>query len=337
MMLKILLFLKKRLGYSLYKKKYHQIYLEKIEKDLTNARMMLNYAIIRQRYELLAMYSNDKGTTTENRCNEEIIISLTTHGKRLQSVFLTIESLFQQTVKANKIVLYLSDKCSQNTIPNILKKQIERGLEIKFVPDIRSYTKLIYALKDFPNATIINVDDDFLYPIDHIEKLIKAHQEAPSKIICHQAKKMAFCKSENRFTEYDKWEVPRSESKLESPLLLQYGAFGCLYPPHSLHPNVFDKSTFLSLAPSADDIWFWSMALLQHTPIQLLERSFSECGTTGQPVNYDSALWRIEYGQDIALGNINVYGKQNDVQLDAICKHFNLYDFFQKYEDSGNV
>ena len=88
----------------------------------------------------------------------------------------SIESIFNQTYKANKIVLYISkDHFTTSTLPHSLLKQQKRGLEIRFVKDIGPYTKLIPALKEFPNANIITIDDDYMYPFDMIEKLVKAH------------------------------------------------------------------------------------------------------------------------------------------------------------------
>ena len=45
------------------------------------------------------------------------------------------------------------------------------------------------------------------------------------------------------------------------------GGAGCLYPPNSLHEDVFKEKLFMSLCPSSDDVWFWAMALLKGTKI----------------------------------------------------------------------
>lgn len=113
----------------------------------------------------LALNSNSKGVTNDKYGNTEIIVSLTTYGRRLYRVHLTIESLMQQSMKANRIVLWLSDEF-KDTLPQTLLKQTKRGLDIRYCKDIRSYTKLVPSLREFPEATIITVDDDIIYEYD---------------------------------------------------------------------------------------------------------------------------------------------------------------------------
>ncbi|MDR0763178.1 MAG: hypothetical protein LBF01_01600, partial [Bacteroidales bacterium] len=118
-----------------------------------------------------ALYSTESGITPSTT-DETLIVSLTTHGKRIYEVYLAIESILRQTLKPNKIILWLSkNKFNENNIPLILKKQQQRGLEIAFCEDVKSYTKLIPTLQMYPQAVIITVDDDILYPFDLIENL----------------------------------------------------------------------------------------------------------------------------------------------------------------------
>ena len=68
-----------------------------------------------------------------NNVSESITISLTTFGPRIETVYLTIESLMQQSLKADRIVLCLAkSEFSEAGLPTALKKQRERGLEILF-------------------------------------------------------------------------------------------------------------------------------------------------------------------------------------------------------------
>ncbi len=47
-----------------------------------------------------------------------------------------------------------------------------------------------------------------------------------------------------------------------------------LYPPHSLDKIVTNKDLFIKLAPSADDVWFWAMALLQGTKYSVIDDGY---------------------------------------------------------------
>ena len=58
-----------------------------------------------------------------------------------------------------------------------------------------------------------------------------------------------------------------------SALNLPTGCGGVLYPPGSLHPDATDALAFLRLAPTADDLWFWAMAVRQGTPVRFVAAS----------------------------------------------------------------
>lgn len=40
---------------------------------------------------------------------------------------------------------------------------------------------------------------------------------------------------------------------------------GTLFPPHSLHPDVFRDDIFMNLCPTTDDLCFFAMAILKGT------------------------------------------------------------------------
>ena len=298
---------------------YNVVYADDKAKDLKgkikHIEKIVKYEIAQNKYESLALTSTVFGTNPNNT-NKEIIVSLSTHGKRIYTVFRTIECIFQQTYKANKIILWLGNEEFQNIeeLPIILKKQIERGLEIKFVKDVRSYTKLIPALKAFPKATIITVDDDILYRIDFIERLNYKHQKNPTAICCNAARRLAL-KTPKEFYPYRTNEL---ETKIPKDYVnyIAEGFAGILYPPNSLNNEVFNEKVYLSLAPNADDIWFKAMALLNDTPI-ISARD-------------ENDVWEFilvdEDVQDIGLINENIYEDKNDKQLNAIFNYYKLYD-----------
>lgn len=51
----------------------------------------------------------ESGVTNERNADKEVVVSLTTYGKRLYSVSLTIESIMQGTMKPNRLILWLQD------------------------------------------------------------------------------------------------------------------------------------------------------------------------------------------------------------------------------------
>jgi len=271
-----------------------------------------NQAAIRK--EILNCYalnSHEQGVTDRKYGNQEIIISLTTHGKRLSQVYLAIESLMQQTTKANKIVLWLSDQYSPQTIPPVLQQQQQRGLEINFCKDIRSYTKLIPSLKKYPDATIITADDDVYYHPNMIENLVFAYLNEPQFI--HFNRGFTIRSNNHSLGPYLKWTSITHQEV--SPLNFPTGVGGVLYPPGSFHEEVFNEEVFLSICPLADDVWFKAMTL--YNGVQ------SKKAVTLSPVGDEFLINKSV--QDIGLTLQNNDWKQNDVQIKAVFDKYDLY------------
>ena len=53
------------------------------------------------------LHLHESGIVDTKYCDHEIIVSLTTYGKRFYDVAITIESIMEQTMKANRIILWI--------------------------------------------------------------------------------------------------------------------------------------------------------------------------------------------------------------------------------------
>ena len=91
--------------------------------------------LTKQVLEQLTFGSSTKGVIKERYENKELIVSLTTHGKRIETVYHTIESIFQQTLKPNRVILWLGNNEWNDVrdLPISLHTQMSRGWEILFV------------------------------------------------------------------------------------------------------------------------------------------------------------------------------------------------------------
>lgn len=202
--------------------------------------------------------TTESGVSQERISDTEVIVSLTTYSKRFYEVYLTIESIMQGTVKPNRIILWLADEMKNLPIPVSLQRQMERGLEIGYTKDIRSFKKLIPTLKKYPESIIITIDDDVLYEYDLIENLVNAYNADPCHV--HGARLRSFNLDKHGMPEdYRKWKEVHSVG-VASPRNMCIGVGGVLYPPHCFTEEVFNEAVFMGLCPHADDIWFWCMA-----------------------------------------------------------------------------
>lgn len=130
---------------------------------------------------------------SNTKINESgVYVSLTSFPARIEKVYLTIMSLYEQTVKPKRVILWLSKEQfpgMQHDLPQELKLlQKNRGLIIKFVDDdIKSFKKFKYMLDNYPEEDFIVVDDDVFYPPKTIERLTGLHKKYPKDICCLSA------------------------------------------------------------------------------------------------------------------------------------------------------
>ena len=139
--------------------------------------------------------------------------------------------------------------------------------EIRNYPlEIRSYRKLIPALQDFPEATIVTIDDDVYYHKNMLRDILRLHEQYPKAVLAHRAKLMKPDKPYREWKKY-RWYHFIFKRINSSFLNIQTGVGGVLYPPHSLKKELLDVSLFTKIAPTTDDIWFWAAAVANDTPI----------------------------------------------------------------------
>ncbi len=193
----------------------------------------------------------------DNR-KEKIIVSLTTYSKRIKTVFLAIESIFEQEVKPDKIVLWLNkDEFMVDNLPKTLKKQIKQGLEIDFYNNIKSYKKIVPSLKKYPNDIIITIDDDILYKKDFIKNLYDSYLTNKNAIHCNYL-----------FKFLNEKLLPTANVRdIKYSFNYTCTGGGVLFPPHILPNDIFNEELFTNLAPTHDDIFISVLLYKQNTKI----------------------------------------------------------------------
>ena len=268
-----------------------------------------------KRMELQSLVVNctKPGVTNDKIAKEEVVVSLTTHGYRIYEASLAIESIMQGTVLPNRIVLWLDEQTQNQPLPQGLKKQQARGLEIRYTRDIKAYTKLLPAVKAFPDAAIVTIDDDIFYPEDTLELLLRGHAEHPESICAHYVKQIT--KKGKVFTSIPK--LPPVNHVDASKKYFFEGFAGTLYPPHCFSNELFNEEVFMKTTPYADDVWYNVLALKENISIFCPD------------YHYKYFPYRDnENGYDISLKQYNNNPKdcKNDKQFTATLKHFNLYD-----------
>ena len=260
----------------------------------------------------------------------DLVASVTTLPSRFGLVHLAIESIFSQALQPSKIVLWVSDKAERKSLNTPILNQLKkRGLEIRFVEDVGPHTKLMYALKAFPDKNIITFDDDIIYPNNMIETLWREHERHPNAVIANWARELAFdvngvvqgVRSGRLLTppNLDK-DIEQAERYEGKPTMrgFPYGTSGVLYPTGALHEKVFDVKTFKELCPKEDDIWFRAMGIMNKTPVV--------------PTNLgiDPKHYCVTGSQAEALRHDNHGLQQNKLQMQHVFRALNLYRYIKE-------
>lgn len=276
----------------------------------------LHYQEQAQHFTFLALNSQEMGVTGGAVEGAEIIVSLSTHGRRLYEVYLAIESIMQGSMKPDRIVLWLSSDIQGEPLPLTLLKQMKRGLVVKYTEDIGPYTKLIPALTEYPDSVIVTIDDDILYPYDTLELLFSAYQKHPRSICANRIMDLKLDNQGNP-TSLPSWKELEDKERISQFNFFE-GVGSVLYSPHCFTLEVLDRSVFTAICPTADDVWFNCMALLSKTSVVPANRHYSRFPLLINESVQDSALWRT---------NNSAVNTPNDKQLRAVMKKYNLsYD-----------
>lgn len=233
-----------------------------------------------------------------------LIVSLTSYGKRMDKLHLVIESIMQQTEKPNRIILWLAeDEKNSDNIPVRVKQFQERGLEIFFCPDFKSYKKIVPTLSICPEADVITFDDDIIYPQDVIEKLVKGHLKYPDTIIACRAHRLTF-DQDGSIMPYMQWDwIVKGGTSIR---LLPTTGWGTLFPSSCFHEDFMNDALFMKLAPQGDDLWCKFMSVLKGIKVHSLDIQLCDFVEL-----YTEGLWTSNVGQNV-----------NDAQISAILAEY---------------
>lgn len=259
----------------------------------------INYQI-----KTLGEYS---GVIEGNKREVPIIVSLTSYQERFSDLPKTLYSLMNQTLKPDRIILWLDEeKESLTNLPYEITRFVKHGLEIKFTKDIGPYTKIIPSLKKYPNAIIVTADDDIYYSKNWLNLLYMSYISNPEDIHVHRSHRVIL--ENKQILPYEKWEKHVVEETARFDNFIT-GVGGVLYPPKCFTSEVFREDIFLKNAPKADDIWLWVMALVHNKKIRVVKNHNNFLITT--------SLWKQLFKNNLYKENKT---GGNDKQLNRLLK-----------------
>jgi hypothetical protein len=260
-----------------------------------------------------------RAMTLSPQQDTSVILSLTSYGQRVGgSVVYTVYSLLKQTVRAERVVLWLNEKeFNSSNLPSDLRFLCRYGLEVRYGKDIGSYTKIIHSLLAFPDKHIITADDDLYYTKNFVKEFVEAHFQHPQAIITGFAR-IPVLDGNHQLTPYHGWpeyhHVP-ADFKYDNSKIIPLGVGGVFYPSHVFDDEVSNEEVFTKLCPKADDIWLYVMGLRCQAEKRLL--------TDSHISYYHTDLLRQCFTKD-RLTVSNRFGGENNIQLQALLTHYDM-------------
>jgi len=233
----------------------------------------------------------------------QLILSLTSYPPRFGNLRKTIDRLLMQTVTPDRLILWLTES-DMKALPDEILQLKGRGLSIEVAPEIGSYKKIIPAVIKYPDAYVITVDDDGIYPLNLVEMLVGSYR-SDTEILCCRAHCIQFSETGLPLPYHD-WKQRITYEHSGTELFPTTGG-GVLYPPHSLAPQAIDQKLFMELAPKADDVWLYWMARLAGTPIRKIPFTYA---FRDWPGSFETSLWK-----DNSRGG-------NDIQISKMVEYF---------------
>lgn len=251
----------------------------------------------------------ESGVNNEKSRQRKLVCSLTSFPARIDEIWVCIETIFRQTVKADEIVLWLATpQFPDHQLPESLQKCVEKGLTVRWVDeDLRSHKKYFYALQEYQNADIVLLDDDLYYPDRLLENLVGMADRHPNSICATRIHKMTY--SDGQLNPYKKW-VHNYNSRKEqasSDYFFTSGA-GTLIPTGIIPQDTFNKEVFKDICFYADDVWLNLQA--RQAGIQVFSNN-----------KYDKDEISIGRSQRVKLVNENVLDGGNDKQIQSVIEY----------------
>ena len=227
-----------------------------------------------------------------------IVVSMTSYPKRFAGLPETLKSLLHQTVKPDGIVVYLD--CGKEDLTPELLSMRRYGITYRFVGEnLKAHLKYFHAMRDYPGAIVITVDDDMIYTDDLIETLVDSWRRHPDCVSARRVHKMRF-NADGSLKPYDDWTFECKSVVTPSEELVATGIGGVLYPPGVFDERVFDAAAIREQCLGNDDIW-----LKWHELRLGVKVVWAPNGVVHPPV--------VEDSQAVSLFGDNVGNRRNDV------------------------
>ena len=249
---------------------------------------------------------------TRDKRSPQVIISLTSFPRRFPELDLCLKSLFNQDMKADRIILWLGNDASVEDVEALKTKYSSYGLEVirDRESNYFSHKKYYYAMRNYPEAVVVTADDDLIYPADWLGTLFRSYLKNPDCISARRVCRIVWDEDGNP-KPYVCWPGD-VKARVPSHNLVATTGAGALFPPGCLGEEALNHDIFMSKAKTADDLWIKIMAVIRGVKVVWAENNMIMPTT-------------INLNQDVELANENVKNGKNDIIFRDLCSYYHLH------------
>lgn len=224
------------------------------------------------------------------------VVSLTTHGKRLETSYLAIESIARGLTLPSRLILWIDDVAQFTHLPASIQRLQHRGLDVQLCRDFgphKKYYPYVESCSTF-DLPLVTADDDILYPRYWLNCLIKAYREYPDVVNCYGAHVIPM--SPSGIEQYRNWSLARCTSS--SYCHIAMGGLGTIYPCRFLTVLKSAGNAFLICCPKGDDLWLHVQAIRAGLKVRQILPQIPYLSFQMIPLTQRSALSRNNVDRD---------------------------------------
>lgn len=243
--------------------------------------------------------------------DHEMLVSLTSYPARFDTLHITLKTIMYQSMKPNRVILYLDENVEKKSLPTRLLKLQKYGLEIENRPyTLKCHKKYLHAIMENPDTNVITIDDDVMYHRRTIEELYLTHICYP-EAVCAKRVHRVLLDSKGALLPYSEWDWLCTSVTKPSNMLLLTGVGGVLYPPHCWSEETLDPNEILRLSSNQDDIWLLNRGVVDEVKVVWAKTKYIDPPT-------------IPKSQKVGLYQNNVNQNLNDYYMETLMKEFGI-------------
>lgn len=223
----------------------------------------------RLKFKLACLHLSNLFSPISATGQAQFIVSLTSHGSRVDSLWIPLECIALGRLRPQRIIVWLNSDLKYVRLNSRLLRLRRRGVEFKYAPDLGPHTKYYYSLQEClaSDLPLVTIDDDCIYWGWFLQRLSKASHQSPNSIIGYRVRRMRLSESES-ILPYHMWGF--ASDTHDHPLNFVTGVSGAFYPLSFVKILASYGTGFIKTCLKADDVWLNYIAARAGYPVRQL-------------------------------------------------------------------